>query len=103
MRKTHALVQVAIALLEDPEGRHWGYDTSRKTGVRAGVLYPILGRMLAKGWLVDGWEEPATITDKRPARRYYRLTETGRTELGALLVEARKDARFTAFLRPRPC
>lgn len=103
MRKTHALVQVAFALLDDPDGRHWGYDTSRKTGVRAGVLYPILARMLAKGWLTDGWEDPATITDKRPPRRYYQLTECGRTELGAVLAEARRDARFAAFLRTRPC
>jgi PadR family transcriptional regulator PadR len=103
MRKTHTQVQVAFALLEDPDGRHWGYDTSRRTGVRAGVLYPILARMLANGWLTDGWEDPATITDKRPPRRYYRLTDTGRAELGALVAEARKDARFAALLRMRTC
>lgn len=96
MRKTHALVQVAMALLEDPTGRHWGYQLSRKAGVRSGVLYPMLTRMLNEGWLTDGWEDPATIQG-RPPRRYYELTDKGRLALGGLLQEARSDARFTSL------
>src|SRR5687768_17219913 len=83
-RRTGALVQVAIALMEEPDDRHWGYELSKRSGVRSGVLYPMLTRMLNDGWLTDGWEDPATITDKRPPRRYYELTETGKRELGAL-------------------
>jgi PadR family transcriptional regulator PadR len=98
MRKTHALIQVALALMNDPCGRHWGYDLSRRGGVRSGVLYPILHRMLDEGWLTDGWENQAQITDKRPARRYYELTNEGRIELGALLNEARNDARFGSLI-----
>jgi len=94
VRKTHALTQVAIALLDDPTGRHWGYELSRNSGVRSGVLYPMLTRMLDEGWLVDGWEDPASIRPKRPPRRYYELTTKGRLELGAVLNEARRDARF---------
>jgi PadR family transcriptional regulator len=74
MRKTHALVQVAIALLDDPASRYWGYALSQRSGVRSGVLYPMLTRMLDEGWLTDGWEDPTTIRDKRPPRRYYELT-----------------------------
>jgi PadR family transcriptional regulator, regulatory protein PadR len=94
MRKTHALVQVAMALVSDPTSRHWGYELSKKTGVRSGVLYPMLTRMLDEGWVEDGWEDPATIRDKRPPRRYYELTDRGRLGLGAVLNEARRDARF---------
>jgi len=94
MRKTRALVQVAIALLADPNGRRWGYELSRKSGVRSGVLYPMLARMLAQHWLTDGWENPAAIRTKRPPRRYYELTNEGRRALGALLREVRCDARF---------
>jgi PadR family transcriptional regulator PadR len=97
MRKTHALVQVAIALMEDPTGRHWGYNLSKCSGVRSGVLYPILTRMLQEGWLTDGWEDPATIDKKRPPRRYYQLTNLGRSELGGIIQAARSDARFTAM------
>ena len=97
MRKTYALVQVAMALLDDPTGRHWGYGLSRKSGVRSGVLYPMLTRMLDEQWLVDGWEDPATIQTKRPPRRYYELTDEGRLKLGAILQEARSDARFAGL------
>jgi PadR family transcriptional regulator PadR len=58
------------------------------------VLYPMLTRMLDQNWLIDGWEDPATIQDKRPPRRYYELTDAGRVALGAVLDEARRDARF---------
>ena len=93
MRRTRALVGVAIAIMSDPSGRHWGYELTRKSGVRSGVLYPILSRMLAEEWLTDGWEDPAT-TGGRPPRRYYELTEAGKRELGAVLAAARTDARF---------
>ena len=97
MRRTHSLVQVAIALMADPDGRHWGYDLSKRAEVRSGVLYPMLGRMFREGWLSDGWEDPADITDKRPPRRYYELTAKGKDELGAVLDLARHDSRFRAL------
>ncbi|WP_284745078.1 PadR family transcriptional regulator [Amycolatopsis sp. RTGN1] len=86
---------MTIAILDDPTGRHWGYHLSKTAGVRSGVLYPILTRMLNEGWLTDGWEDPATIKGKRPPRRYYELTDEGRLALGGILVDARRDARFT--------
>lgn len=97
MRRTHALVQVAIALMQEPTGLHWGYETSKRSGVRSGVLYPIFARMLDEGWLTDGWEDPNTLTENRPPRRYYELTDKGRAELGAVLQAARRDSRFRAL------
>jgi PadR family transcriptional regulator PadR len=94
MRRTHALIQVALALMDEPASRHWGYDLARRAGVRSGVLYPMLHRMLDEGWLEDGWEDPSHLAGKRPPRRYYELTDEGRIELGALLQAARNDARF---------
>jgi PadR family transcriptional regulator PadR len=100
VRKTHATVQVAIALLESPSGRHWGYDLSKKSGVRSGTLYPMLTVMLDRGWLTDGWEDPQSI-EGRPPRRYYEITDLGRAQLGALLADARTDRRFAALSWPR--
>lgn len=94
MRMTDATVRVAISLSEEPFGRHWGYDLQKRAHVRSGVMYPILQRMLEEGWLYDGWEDPAEIDGKRPPRRYYTLTDKGRTGLGLMLTEARADARF---------
>jgi PadR family transcriptional regulator PadR len=98
MRRTYTLIQVALALMEDPTGRYWGYELSRQAGVRSGVLYPILHRMLDEGWLEDGWEDPAQLGGKRPPRRYYELTDQGRRELGAVLQAAQNDARFRSLV-----
>jgi PadR family transcriptional regulator, regulatory protein PadR len=91
---THSVVQVAMALMAEPAGRHWGYELSKRSGVRSGVLYPMLQRMLDEGWLQDGWEEQGGVRAKRPPRRYYELTDLGKAELGAVLAAARQDARF---------
>ena len=69
MRRTYALVQVALALMDDAGGRHWGYELSKRSGVRSPVMYRNLQRMLDEGWLADGWEEQAQIgrASDRPA------------------------------------
>ncbi|WP_063016340.1 PadR family transcriptional regulator [Nocardia nova] len=97
MRKTRSLIQVAAVLLSEPDARHWGYDLIKRSGERSAVVYPMLTKMLDEGWVVDGWEDPATITEKRPPRRYYELTESGKRELGATLRAARSDWRFSAL------
>jgi PadR family transcriptional regulator len=98
MKITHSLVQVMLALVESPQDRHWGYDLSKRAGVRSGVLYPILRRMLEQGWLSDGWEDPSETGGSRPPRRYYVLTEEGLSQAGLLLTRARSDARFKALM-----
>jgi PadR family transcriptional regulator PadR len=99
MRRTYALVMVALALMADSTGQHWGYELSKRSGVRSGVMYPILQRMLDEGWLDDGWEDqPRVGRAKRPPRRYYELTEEGKTALGAVIAEARRDARFAPVI-----
>jgi PadR family transcriptional regulator, regulatory protein PadR len=99
VKRTYTLVQVALALMADAHGRHWGYELSKRSGVRSGVMYPILQRMLDEGWLVDGWEDqPRVGKAKRPPRRYYELTEEGSIALGAVIAEARRDARFAPLI-----
>lgn len=74
---------MARVLLEGPERRHWGYQTSRAAGVSSGAMYPMLRRWHAAGWLTDGWENPAGLVG-RPPRRYYLVTDLGRQELPRL-------------------
>ncbi|GAB2516263.1 PadR family transcriptional regulator [Nocardia heshunensis] len=97
MRTTHSLVQVAVALMRAPSERHWGYALSQESGVRSGVLYPILRRMLNDGWLADGWEDVTETGGVRPVRRYYTLTAKGGVELGAILAAARSERRFVGI------
>jgi PadR family transcriptional regulator, regulatory protein PadR len=99
VKKTYALVMVALALMAEPADRHWGYELSKRSGVRSGVMYPILQRMLDEGWLDDGWEDqPRVGRAKRPPRRYYELTEEGKAALGAVIADARRDPRFVPVI-----
>jgi PadR family transcriptional regulator PadR len=93
--RTENLVRIAVALMADQMGQHWGYDIIQRSGLRSGVVYPNLRKLLQDGWLADGWEDPET-TGGRPPRRYYTLTDLGRRKLGALIDEARIDPRFAA-------
>lgn len=78
-RLTMATRGVLRALLNEPAARHYGYGLSRTTGLRSGVLYPILARLLDHGWLSDKWEDAKRAHGVgRPARRYYLLTDAGR-------------------------
>ncbi len=103
MKVTHSLVLVAMAILDmsqDADGRVWGYALSKMSGVRSGVLYPTLDRMLSDGWLEDHWEERSE-SKKRPPRRYYTLTDKGRDNLGGVVRRAESDPRF-AVLKVAP-
>ena len=91
------MIQVAIAMLDAPTDRHWGYQLSKASGVRSGVLYPILTRMVQEGWLTTRWEDPSTIEERRPPRRYYELANQGRLALGGVLADARRDTRFVGL------
>ena len=95
MKVTPSLVNVSIAMLEmsrEADGRIWGYALSKRAGVRSGVLYPTLDRMMGEGWLEDHWEQTAQ-GKKRPPRRYYVLTDKGRSNLGAVALRSQGALR----------
>ncbi|MFE0028830.1 PadR family transcriptional regulator [Amycolatopsis sp. NPDC059021] len=96
MRITHALVQLAVALMAAPDDRHWGYELSKQAGVGPGAMYPRLAKMLEEGWIEDGWQTTEEASG-HPPRRYYTLTSKGKAELGALLVKAEQDRRFRSL------
>ncbi len=54
----------------------------------------MLQRLLDAGLVEDGWEDPTTIREKRPPRRYYKLTGAGRLEINSVIEKARGDVRF---------
>lgn len=91
MRQTQSLALLALTLMADPSGRHWGYQVSKQSGLRSGVLYPLFQRLLQEGWLEDGWEEIDPKVAQRPPRRYYTLTDLGKHELGGLAARARQE------------
>lgn len=78
-----ALEHVILAML-DGEALY-GLDIARRLGADAvllsgeGTLYPLLARLRKQGLVETTWAESTT----GPPRRYYSLTDDGRTALAA--------------------
>ena len=99
MKVTHSLLLVAVAILQmdrEDDDRIWGYALSKLSGVRSGVLYPQLDRMMNEGWLEDHWESQEEAI-KRPPRRYYTVTDKGRSGLGGVVKRAEREPRFASM------
>ena len=68
----------ATVLLAVHAGHRYGFDVMDTTGLPDGTVYPILRRLEAKGALKARWESADEArADRRPPRRYYRLTREG--------------------------
>ncbi|MGW4061990.1 helix-turn-helix transcriptional regulator [Amycolatopsis sp. NPDC004747] len=76
MRSTREMRRlVAVLLAGEAETRFYPEDLRRDAQVHSRRLYPMLNQLQDRGWLVDGWDEPAKT------HRYYVLTDDGRREL----------------------
>jgi len=53
----------------------YGYELSKKTGLKSGTLYPLLIRLSDQGLLESRWQEPER--PGIPPRHAYRLTANG--------------------------
>ncbi|MGW3341344.1 PadR family transcriptional regulator [Streptomyces sp. NPDC001009] len=86
-----------ILLAAKPDNPPWGFSICRDADLGSGTVYPLLDRLMARGW-VRSWDEEDAHPG-RPARRFYELTGTGRQMAeAALLARAQRRSRFT--LRP---
>lgn len=90
LRLTVQVQLVLQALLRDPAGETYGLELSEETGLQPGTTYPILLRLEHEGWVTSRWEDIDPQAEKRPARRYYRLTASGAVQVAAALAGARR-------------
>jgi PadR family transcriptional regulator, regulatory protein PadR len=74
LRLSPQTLRVLDAFLQEPREWSYGYDISRRTGLKSGTLYPILIRMAERKLLETSWEPAET---GRPPRHLYRLTPEG--------------------------
>jgi transcriptional regulator len=69
------------------EGDSYGYAIIKRVAELSGghlnwtdgMLYPVLHRLEAQGWITARW----STSDTGRRRRYYRITKDGRTQLAA--------------------
>jgi len=83
-RRTKTTLKVLTVLNEDHEAEHYGLGLMRATGLRSGIMYPILSRLEDDGWLQARWEER---DEPGPRRRLYRLTKLGKDRVATLVNE----------------
>lgn len=68
-------------------GAEYGFDIIEATGLPSGTVYPALGRHERDGYLRSSWEDPVTAhRERRPPRRYYRISTQGKAALDAALA-----------------
>ena len=67
-------------------GYGYGTDIMDRTGLPSGTVYPTLSRMDERGYLRSRWEKREKAdAERRPRRRYYRLTPSGEKALDAAI------------------
>jgi PadR family transcriptional regulator PadR len=92
---TRALTQLRRGVLEYcvlallRERPHYGFDLVRRLGEADGLLtsegtiYPLLSRLRKDGLVTTTWQESGS----GPPRRYYDLTDAGRTALAGFVED----------------
>jgi DNA-binding PadR family transcriptional regulator len=77
----------ALRVLQAVElGAEYGFDIIDATGLPSGTVYPALSRHEQDGYVRSSWEDPVKAhRDRRPPRRYYRITAEGRRALASVL------------------
>ena len=80
LRTSSTRVVLSFLLDQHGSGGVFGSEIIKAEGIRSGTLYPILAKLEDAGWVTSNWEDAAVAAgNKRPPRRYYRLTGTGET------------------------
>lgn len=79
------VLEYCVLSLLSRDGQLYGFDIVRRlSDVKAlttseGTTYPMLSRLRGDGWVSTSWAESVS----GPPRRYYAITASGRTALGA--------------------
>ena len=82
----------------------YGFDIMEETGLSSGTIYPALDRLETLGFARSEWEDARVAqAEKRPPRRYFRITPDGARELQEALERHRSLARVDLgpHLQPR--
>ena len=82
---------VAELLVDRPDDVYFGYSIMKETGLASGVLYPILRRFEARGWIAplslpstlpaDQGDQRVQTQPSRPPRKSYRVVDAALPEM----------------------
>ncbi|MFG2311772.1 PadR family transcriptional regulator [Streptomyces sp. NPDC048566] len=92
LRMTLQTVMVLRALMSNPTHEFYGRELADATGLMPGTTHPILVRLEHEGWVVSRKEDIDPRQEKRPARRYYRLTAGGAMAASEAIRKSRRPS-----------
>ena len=101
MKISKATAKVLIQFLNSPKQDQYGFGLMKATGVKSGSLYPILARFEGLGWVEHHDEQIDERAERRPRRRLYRLTGTGRPAAMKAVTEFYRDLEPAPVWLPR--
>lgn len=102
VRRLNLTYTTGVVLQSIARGYRYGFDIMDVSGLPDGTVYPALRRLEEAGMLRSEWEDEGKASDeKRPARRYYRLTPNGERMLGEALERFPGLRLVSAELAPR--
>lgn len=90
-RITGAFLEVMQIFVDQPNRKFTGAEIKRLCGRKAGTIYPLLSRLVARGWIQSQWENIDVEIEDRPPRRLYRATKDGVKSATAILMEKRRQ------------
>jgi PadR family transcriptional regulator PadR len=85
MRKSKQTVAVLQIFIDGKDRWIYGNELIKTTGLKSGTLYPMLSRLVLRGWLRARYEKIDPRRAKRPPRVYYRITAKGLIEAPLLI------------------
>ncbi|BBH70763.1 hypothetical protein ACTI_74480 [Actinoplanes sp. OR16] len=101
VRMTVTTQLVLQLLLDDPAQETYGLAIAEAAGLPSGTIHPILARLEQAGWVESHWEQVDPRAEKRPRRRYYRLSALGAEQARQVLEVAHATRPWLFTLRPR--
>jgi DNA-binding PadR family transcriptional regulator len=102
--KSRLTYHTALVLQALARGYRYGFEIMDFTGLPSGTAYPILRRLEISKLVRSRWEEERRARrDRRPARRYYELTEEGTRALASAVARLSEHRRvFGDILAAEP-
>lgn len=91
---TPTMAKLIEIFLRDAERPRYGYDLMRLTGQNSGTFYRNLAALEQAGWITGGAERINPATERRPPRRFYRITRPAVFKVYPKLAALRERLRL---------